>query len=649
MMKLFTPYKIGNVEIPNRLVMCPANVALAYEDRLTNEKHFALYEERAKNGVGLIIPACYNFMDDLCGFSLPAGASLTVPGGPERVKMLIDRVHKHGSRISIQLLHPGRQGDSGLNGGQQPVAPSAEKETDWLEMPRELTVDEIHEIVKKTGEAAKLLYSLGADGVEIHGGHGYLGYSFMAERANHRTDEYGGSFENRMRFLKEMMEAINAVKPENGFLSVRYNAYDWMEDGIQVEDGVKIGQYLEQCGADVLNVTCGNYTTMNAITETDNIEEGDRTFFVQEVTKAVNIPVIAVNNIKRPETAEKLLQDGVSDFVGMARGLFADPEFLTKIKAGKPETIHNCLNCLYCLQNAGAGKEVRCAVNPRHGRESIYNDETMRKDGNGRKVVVIGGGVGGMEAAIVAAKRGFNVTLLEKDGELGGTMQHLAAVGIGKDKFLRSAKSFAYEMEEYDNIEVRLNTPVTSAEQILSMEPYAVIVATGAVPFTPPIPGVDKSHVLSAHDVLREKPEVRGKKVAIIGSGMAGLQVAEQFFDKDNKITVYEMVNEIAPGANPSNKGALIGLLMDQGSEFKTCHKLMSIGDGTLEFEDLAAGTRVTEEADVVVMSLGVRPRNEVREMMEGKVENLRFVGDCTGTGLIPEATWSGFEAAWNI
>lgn len=648
-MKLFTPCKIGNVEIPNRVVLPGMNVALADDDRLINEKFLALYGERAKQGVGLIIPAPLGFMDDgLCSFTLPGGAAINVPGGQERIKMLIDRIHQYDSKICLQLLHPGREGESRLNNGQQPVAPSAIKEADFMEMPRELTIDEIHIIRDRFIEAADILYKLGADGVELHAAHGYLLCSFMSARANHRTDEYGGSFEGRMRIMKEIIEGINAIKPANGFVSARINGMDWLDDGIQVEDAIEMAKYLEACGLDVLNVSCGSYASMEAITEVSAQPEETRSFFVKPIKQAVSIPVIAVNNIKRPETAERILQEGVSDFVGMARGLMAEPEFLKKIKAGRPDLVHNCINCLYCQTRGEAGQDINCAMNPYCGRESFFNEDTIRRDGDGKRIVVIGGGPGGMVAALTAAKRGYQVTLFEKGSALSGSML-IASQGIGKEKFTMSANGYINEIKENENIEVRLNTEVTDIEQITSLNPHGVIVAAGAAPVKPPIPGSDKPHVIMAHDMLLNKPEFHGKKIALVGSGMTGLQAAEYFLDRDNEITIYEMVDTIAPGSNRGNRAFLIKMLSDAGVRFKTQYRLNEIHDRTLDFTDLAANEAVTVDADVVVLSLGVRPRKELRTMLEGKIKNLHFIGDCNGGTLIPHATGSALETAWYI
>ncbi len=639
---LFSPHKIGNVEIKNRIVLPAAGDSYGDDSSTITEREHAYLVERAKGGVGLITPGGMSVERDLCGITEPRQPSIAEPRCHDTLEKVIRAVHSYEAKFMVQLMHQGRQAYSRMNWGQQPVAPSAIKEADFLEMPRELSVSEIKYLVGKFIEAAKTVYDLGGDGVELHGAHGYIFHQFMNPRANRRTDEYGGSFENRMRFTKETIEGILAIKPADRFLSIRMNGTDQLEGGLTLEDGIEIALYIESLGIDVIDLSYSTYSNSFLSIEPSIFEEGCRSFFIKPIKERLRVPVIAVNQIKRPETAERLLADGVCDFVGMARPTMADPWLPNKALAGK-NTVRGCISCNNCLDTAFFDG-VACSMNPYTGREYQYNDETIAKNGDGRLITVIGGGPGGMQSAITAAKRGFNVKLFEKGDKLGGALL-LASKGKGKEKIRWSLNGMENELREL-GVEINLNTEITKPEELTHLNPYAVVVAVGAAPVNPTIPGLEDIKVYQAHDILRNGISFSGKRIAIIGSGMTGLETAEALIDGDNQIIMYDMLDEIAKGGNNDNRFTVMDYLARNGVEFKTLHKLLRVEGGELVFENLATGNKALDHPDIVVLSIGIKPVKSIENAFVDKVDRLVPVGDCAGQTQCASEVREGYNAA---
>lgn len=649
---LFSPIKIGGVVIKNRIALAPMGICLNPESNEIDENYVAYFEARAKGGVGLITssPACID--EELSGFADAGQYCLTKPEHVEGIKKIADAVHKYGAKISIQLLHPGRQGGSALSKGQQPVAPSPLKEAefDWLEMPRELTEEEIHSLIEKYINGARYAYEGGADGVEIHAAHGYLIHQFMCPRANKRSDAYGGNFENRMRFVTEIIEGIRKIKPDDRFLSIRINATDFSEEegALGIEENKEIAKYLEGLGVDAISISGGTYSCQDKLIAPQIYEEGWRTdAYLKEFKGLLHIPVFAANHIKRPATAEKMLKDGICDVVLLGRQMMADPCWAKKAESGKADQIRYCISCNHCTDQVTLAKPVRCSVNPYLAQEAVYNEDTLVKNGNGRQVVVIGGGPAGCEAALLASRKGFTVTLFEKSCRLGGSID-LPRVANGMSKEAWTADAFAARVMASDVI-VKLNTEVTEPEQVLSLNPYAVIVATGGNPGRFPIPGIDQKHVIQAHEVLHFPDKISGKKVALVGSGMTGLETAEVLVGHGCMVDIYEMQDEIAKGANMKNKYALAAWLQEKGVNIHLSEKLVSIGEDTVSFENAMTGQKTEQDADYVVLSMGVRPDKKVQEILQGRVEKLYAIGDCADGKVVVDATREAFETVWNM
>lgn len=648
--KMFEKGTIGTVELKNRIVMPPMGVGLGDGSGLVDERQIAYFEERAKGGVGLIISSCCAIDEEYAGLAETGQISLVNPAVVDGLKRLVDAVHKHNSKIIFQLLHPGRQGSSQINRGQQPVGPSAVKEADYLEMPRALSTEEVQILVQKFIDGARRVFQAGADGIELHGAHGYLIHQFMSKRANYRTDQYGGNFENRMRFVREIFEGIKVFQPQNTFISIRINGCDFVNGGFTIEDGIEMSQYLEGLGFDTINISTGGYSNLIVGSDPPAFPEACRTHFIKPIMDAVSIPVIAANNVKRPQTAEKLLEEGTCDFVVVGRGLLADPYFVEKAMKGEEDKVRSCINCGCCIDTVMAGHPVVCSFNPMIGVELEYNDNNLLKDGMGRRIVVIGGGPGGMQAAITAAKRGFDVTLFDKGVELGGALL-MANKAPGKYKVDWSVEAFKSDIEDL-KIDVRLSTTIDDASEIEELDPYAVVVAVGGEPIIPQLPGIDSDNVVTAHELLSNPDklkQIRNMVVAIIGSGMTGIELAEILTEGNNKITLYDMQEEIAPGANLANKLYAIQMLTEQGVQFKTQHQLKKLTSSGAVFEELVTGMEMAEKSDLIVFSIGIKPNCSLAQCLRGKFERVVEIGDCAGGSKIYEATGDGMRKMWDI
>lgn len=648
---LFSPFKIGPVEIPNRTVMAPMAVCLAPDTQKVNDVYVHYFAERAKGGFGLITSSGVTFDRSTCGVPEPGAFEISREELPQ-VKRIIDLVHAYGSKFCLQLLHPGRQGSSSYCDGVQPVAPSAIKEADWAEMPRELTVDEIHAIAKRYADAAALAFEAGADGVDIHCAHGYLIHSFMSPRANHRTDEYGcDTFENKTRFLTEVIKGVLAIRPADRYVSVRLNGNDYIDGGMTEDDCLEVAKYVESLGVDAISISNGTYSTKDRLIEPQSWSEGCRTPMLRRYRDALHLPLIFVNHVKRPAMAEQMLEDDLCDFVCLGRPSMADPAWPNKAKSGHADEINYCVSCGSCNAFTALHMPNMCAMNPANDREEQYDDSKLVRNGDRRKVVVIGGGLVGLEAATIAAKRNFSVTLFNRDGRLGGAFA-LGTNVPGMEKKFWNITGFINRATNA-GVDIRLNTPITSVEQVSELEPYAVVVATGGKPIVPDVPGIDKPIVSQSWSAALNFEAYRGKTVAFIGSGLTGLELAYGLTCYGAKVTVYEKADKICPAASGvsenKNKTALVEDLTAKGAELLTNRDLAEVTDDGAVFVDPTTGEKYAVNVDCVVLSLGSEADTTVYDMLDGKFERLYNFGDSAGERRLFEGIHKAHDAMWEM
>ncbi|MCE5256445.1 MAG: NAD(P)/FAD-dependent oxidoreductase [Spirochaetaceae bacterium] len=635
---LLSPGKIGSLTVKNRVIMPAMGDALANMNGEINDDFIAYYQERAKGGTGLIITGvCRVDPDGPAVANQFAVYNLSHVSG---LKRLADAVHRYDGRVFIQLHHAGRQTNTMIT-GKEAIAPSAIAVPGGLfATPRAMTIEEIKAMVGKFVFAAVLAKMGGIDGVEIHCAHGYLLNQFLSGFSNKRTDEYGGSLENRMRIVKEILAGIKAQCGPSFPVSVRISANEFVEGGITVEEAVEIAKKLEEYGADMVNVSGGGYHAMYGIIAPASFDQGWMVPFAAAVKQAVKIPVAAVSLIRDFDYADSIIADGKCDFVCFGRPHIADPYFVNKLTSGREKEIRRCICCLYCSDELNSSR-LGCSINPVVGHEKEFSK--YEKDGNGRIVAVIGGGPSGCEAARVLAIRGFKVTLFEKSDKLGGQIK-LGSVPPHKFRINWLIEYYEYILKEVD-VDVKLNTEVT-ATTIEEMKPYAIFLATGSEPIIPHIKGIDGPNVCTVDSVLAGEKKFEGKKVLVVGSGNTGLETAEYLLQFRNEVTIAEMLPKIGMLA-PSSGNYTLGALTQAGAKILLSHMLKSIDGTKVEFLNLASNETVIKEFDAVVLSVGVRPVNGLAEQLAGKSEKLVLVGDSYQVGNIATSVKSGFQKAF--
>ena len=567
--KLFTPGSIGNLELKNRIVMPAMGCSLAESTGEAGARMIKYYADRARGGAGLIITEITR-VDDETGVGTPNQLSVTNTHMIAQLSRLAEAVHAYDTKIFVQLHqifvqlhHPGNQTPSRLIDGRQPVSASDVTCNVIGEQPRALTTEEVEAMVRKFVTGAVIAQKAGIDGVEIHAAHGYLVSQFLSPHTNKRTDKYGGSFEGRMRFVTEIIMGIKAYCGPKFPISVRMNGSDYLPDGITEEDGIAQAKYLEALGISCINVSCGTYDSGATIIEPSYFKEGWKINLAANIRKAVKIPVIAVCNVKHPAFAEQMLADGAVDFVGIARGHLADPEWGKKAKAGKDVLIRKCLGCMECFRILNDGLPLGCTLNPVLGREFEYGDEKLVKNGAGRTVAVIGGGPAGMEAALTLAKRGFKTILFEAQDKLGGTA-NLAAIPPNKEMITEFVETMQAQLAEA-GVDVRLGAQADlAALQAAGVE--AVFMAAGGKPVLPSIPGIESA--VTAEDILKGDTIPEDQNIVVIGGGVTGLETAEYLAEK-NKVTVVEMLDKVGGNLYPSVVMHLAQEIMKNGGSIR--------------------------------------------------------------------------------
>lgn len=646
---LLSKGKINNLELKNKVVMSAMGISLANPDGTPNKEVIKFYEERAKGGVGLIINE-YTRVSSEDGIAAVRQLGLTSDEFVPEFKKLTDAVHSYGTKIFAQLHHPGREGFNALNDFNTMPAASVRACGLTLQATHEMTIDEINVMVGKFVSAARRAYEAGYDGVELHAAHGYLIQQFLSPYTNKREDQYGGSLENRMRFILEIIAGIKKEVP--GFtISVRISADEFLAaigssyKGLVLEESIEIAKKLEEAGIDVLNVSAGIYETANATVEPMSYEEGWRSYLSQTIKQHLTIPVMGVAVIRHPEFAEKLLADGNQDFIVMGRSHLADSEWVNKVAEGCEDEIRYCISCLHCFETyLGAslsGDTLECAINPRCGSETKFDD--IKHDGEGRNIVIIGSGPSGLESARVLAERGFTVTVFEKEDVTGGQL-NLANVPPHKEKinwFIEYQRNIVNKL----GVNIKYGIEPTK-EDITALNPYAVILATGAKPLIINIEGIDGESVVTAEAVLSGDYNFEGKKIHVIGSGMTGLETAE-LLSANNQVAVVEAADTIAPKGYMQNVLDVSTRLAANNVKMLPFHSLQRVTKSSVILKNMANNNIVEHDVDVVVLAIGVKP-NVISEY-ESVCDKVVSIGDCNKPGRIANAVRSGYEVAYNI
>ena len=629
--KLFERGRIGSLELKNRLIMPPMATNYASKDGTVTDRQIDYYAERAKGGVGLIIVEV-SCVDSPVGRGMARQICIDddkfIPG----LNKLAKAIEKHGAKAAIQLHHAGRQTSSEIT-GHQPVAPSPIPGPDGIQ-PKPLTIKAIDELIIRFAEAAERAKEAGFDGVEIHGAHGYLISQFLSPLSNHRQDAYGGSIQNRAKFLLDIVKAARSKVGKDYPLWCRLSAVEMGVDGITVEETQIVAKLAEKAGVDAIHVSAHQVGPARRPPMAQ-----PTCYFVpwaQAIKEVVSVPVIAVSRIP-PEMAEDVIRDGKADFVSIGRQLLVDPYLPQKVQWGKIEDIRPCIYCLTCLDSISWSRGgVRCVVNPTLGREQ---ESAFKRVRNPKKVVVVGGGPGGMEAARVAALRGHEVVLFEEREELGGQLISAAKPPF-KDTLEALRQYFAGQMNKL-TIELRLRQKFTP-DMIKELKPDVVILASGVKPFVPQIPGIGNKKVMQSSEVLMGA--ATGDRVAIIGGELVGCETALLLMDKGKKVTIMRRGKELATKVNPLIREPMLARLKYKGATIITGIDYKEITDAGVVIITANSEKRVIE-ADTVVLAAGSTPNIDLAAALKGKVDRVLWVGDCVEPRSIMEAVEEGFKA----
>ena len=645
-MKLLEKGYLGTCQIKNRAVMTAMTTGYAGLDGTPTEQLSRYYEERAKGGVGLIVTEIFR-VNQVHGVAFPRQMYALNPMNIQPLAQMTARVHQYGTKIFAQIHHGGSTNAPEMNNGRI-VAPSAVPNVSGI-MPDPLSPEEIEELKQQFIQTAAACKAADFDGVEIHGAHGYLLCEFLSPAFNKREDQYGGTVENRCRLIIEIIQGIKVVCGKDFPVGVRFSCDEhdpFHPDSLKLSDGVEIAKVLEAGGADFLDVSNGNYFCPHSENEEPySYPQGCREEETRTIREAVNVPVIGVSNIKSPDVAERLLLNGACDFVGVGRQHIADPEWIRKTAEGRTEEIAHCIGCLYCFESLMTVGYMRCSVNPRVGREGVFHEEPV-KNGNGRKIVVVGGGAAGMEAAAILGQRGFDVTLYEKNDVLGGELNLASATAPYKEKVGWLVTTLSKAMEKA-NVKVELGVEATPA-LVKKDAPEAVFLAAGGRPIVPALPGINGENVCLAADVISGRKPAAGRTV-IVGGGLTGLETAEKLFreNPDMEITVVDMLPKMGMTMYP----AIYDDVMKQ-----MAGKNLTLKPGCLLKEVDETGVKVmkTEDqseefiaADQVILAMGTKANQELISAFEQEFARVIPLGQTAkNPGRIATSLFDGYVQA---
>ena len=644
---LFTPGKIGNITIKNRIVHGPHELeASGFNGEMTDD-YIDYYERSARGGTGLIITA-YASVDEEFSPSF-AGCQLKVTD-PRQVAMLSKlarRVHKYGAKILVQCYMAGRQAIPTAITGKRIVAPSAigfglGSEHTHDQIPEEITHKEIKEAVQKFVKAAKLLETAEIDGIEVLAAGGYLINEFLSPYTNKRTDEYGGSFENRTRFAREVMDGIHEAVGPDFIVGVRMCANEFMDEGYDLEEGARIAQFFESCGVDYINLNNGNqekaYLNMDPI----GFKTGWKSYITRKIKSSVSVPVFSTNVIKKPEQAEGFLAEGLMDFAVMTRGFIADTDWAKKAYECRSDEIKPCIGCLNCTDNTNIFKRCACAVNPVLLRQDEFPEPA--RDMEGRKVIVIGAGPSGLEAAFVMKKRGADVTVYEKKDRIGGAAE-LGARTPDKVPLIMLMDWYRTMIDKL-GVDVRLGTEV-SAQDIIAQKPYAVFVASGSDPRELPEMPFDGETVLNLEDVLENRMRFDGEKVVVIGGGMNACELAEYAGSVGGDVTLAYRGKVLAKKLQRDLLVTVFENYEKYGVKKLLGYRPLGKDETGVVVQNVETGEKLHLDADKVIVCIGDEPKRGLYEELSEVLDNVILTGDADKTGRIANAVRTGFERAY--
>ena len=634
---LFSPFTLGNLELKNRLVMSPMALNYSTEKGELQQAQIDYYVERARGGVGLIISESNYISPD--GRTERHRLGLHVDDMVPKHRRLVEAVHRENTPILAQLLHGGRN-CSPKSIAQYPVGPSAvplltKGEVYVGVIPRVLSIPEIERLIAMFGQAARRAILAGFDGIVIHASNGYLLHSFLSPRSNKRSDRYGGTEENRARFLLEVVrEARGILGPERP-LVVRVTGEERQEGGYGIEFICLVAQWLEEAGVNEINVSAGTHEETEWTIPPRTVPEGFNVANAARVKAVVKIAVSTVGRIKRPSMAEQILSEGKADLVWMGRALIADPWLPLKAREGRLDEIRECLSCGVCADRIGQGNAMRCTTNPEAGREAEMRLVAAERP---RRVLVVGGGPAGLEAAQAAAARGHQVTLVERRPRPGGQLL-CAAAAPNAIEMERLAHYLTREAER-SGVLIHTNTDATP-ELVAGIGPEVVVLATGAIPVIPSVAGSRLPHVFTAHQMLRGGiDEQLRHRVVVIGGGLTGVASAEYLLERGHEVVIVEMLDWIIADGNAIEKRTLTQKLCEQGVVIFVKTKAQAITSSGVVL--LSDGEQKMLPADSVVIAVGVQSERELLAHLDTDRFEVHVIGDAERPRRIMDALLEG-------
>ncbi len=629
---LFSQGSIGKMTLKNRIVMPAISTKYSTADGELAQRYIDYFVERARGGAAFLI------VENTC-VEWPRGKGGVNPVRIDRDRFipalsdLVEEVHFAGAMIATQLQHVGRQTNLRVTEGVQPIAPCPVPGFGQSDMPKEMNREDIQEAIELYGEAARRTKQAGFDAVEIHGAHGYLITQFLSPFLNRRADEFGGSLENRLRvplaIVRRVREAVGSDFP----VIFRYSVDEAVPGGLEIEEAKLIAQRLQEAGVDALHVSSGLYESPYRIFPVMAMPMACYAHLAEAIKKEVRIPVVAVGKINQPALAEEILAKGQADFVAIGRQLLADPEFPNKAKEGRVEDIRPCLSCNNgCIGRLPKQWRLRCDVNPALGKEKQYK---IHAAGKRKRIMIVGGGPAGMQCAIDAAAGGLEVLLFEQAPELGGLL-NLACKPPGKDQ-IRLFRDYLIGQVQRSPIEVKVNSPI-DPNRVRQVAPDVVVIATGSKPEWSGIVNEGKG-VLSVEKVLRDG-QVKGRNVLVVGGGQVGCEVAEYLAVEGKKVTIVELLDDIALDMENASRRYLKMRLKDLGVNILAKTRVLGTNPQEVEILTDKGASRIT--TDVVVMADGYVPQNELMIQLKGEGLELHSIGDCVKPRKIYEAIHEG-------
>lgn len=660
---LLEPIIINTLKLRNRIVMSPMDCNFAGLNGEITERMIDHYEKRAKGGVGLIIVEATSVVSDAKNLVLqPVISSDCHIVGFEN---LVEHIHAWGAKTILQIMHPGNEAAVGPL-----LSPSNVASRVMGVAPTPLTVEQIEDLIERFIKAAGRAQKAGFDGIELHGAHGYLVNQFMSPFYNRRTDNYGGSIENRARFAVRVINGIKEALGKSFNICVRISADELIDGGLTVQESKEFVKLFQAAGADLLHVSAGIYDSAIFHIAPPGMPQGLLIPMAKAIKVAVNIPVIAVGRMVDPMIAEKFLAEGSADLIAFGRALLADAELARKIQENRLDEIRKCIGCRYCNDRNSNGLDVKCAVNPALGREKYFDDTAVAQ--KPKKVLIIGSGPGGMQAAISANKLGHNVTLFEKEKQLGGQL-NIAVIPYFKE--VHYLLDYLKTQIKKLKVNVKLGQEANLAT-VKRFKPDVVIVATGAREIRLSDLKFDRKNVMTAWEALL-KPQKVGKRVVVIGGGGTGCETAEFLAGKkveleylgvkgqgpdlkyrvnpaahpsqEREVMILEMLDDVATDTEDFARQLLLLRLKENGVKILTRAKVKEIHGNKVTFLDGNTQETKSIEADTFVLSVGVESKKELLNQLEKTGLKVLAIGDCVKPGRIQDVIYQAAMAAKQI